>query len=268
MKPLSSRSSVIYRLSVALRRLKRHLVMRFSGNRFALRKSSAPLEHQAAVHRSLLLRKLDGTSMELQKNKVKSLQVACSHVNSTLVGPGEVFSFWRLVGKPSASRGFLPGLQLSFGSLVSREGGGLCQLSNLLHWMVLHTPLTVVERHRHETDPFPDYKRTVPFGTGATVFYNYLDFSFRNDTPHTFQVLVSVGEEHLCGDIRCSGVLSHSYEVEERDHRFENEGGVIYRMNELWRTRKNPLTGKSEGTELLMRNRCRVLYRVSPGELS
>ncbi len=27
--------------------------------------------------------------------------------------------------------------------------------------MILHTPLTVTERHRHDFDPFPDYRRRI-----------------------------------------------------------------------------------------------------------
>ena len=45
-------------------------------------------------------------------------------------------------------------------------GGGLCQLSNLIYWMTLHTPLTITERYRHSYDVFPDSNRTQPFGSG------------------------------------------------------------------------------------------------------
>ena len=30
-----------------------------------------------------------------------------------------------------------------------------CQLANLIYWMTVHTPLTVVERHRHGYDVSP-----------------------------------------------------------------------------------------------------------------
>ncbi len=33
----------------------------------------------------------------------------------------------------------------------------MCQFTNLLHWMALHSPLTVTEHHRHSgLDLFPD----------------------------------------------------------------------------------------------------------------
>lgn len=268
MKPISSIHPVLYRFSVFIRRFRRSLVRRFDRVSYAEEKESSGFEAVAVRHESLLMRKLAGTDMELQRNKIESLRIACSLIDSVVIRPGEVFSFWHLVGKPSAGRGFPHGLQLSFGSLVSMEGGGLCQLSNLLHWMVLQTPMTVLERHRHSTDPFPDYKRTVPFGTGATVFYNYLDFTFRNDTSTAFQVCVSVGPDDLMGEIRSDRELSSEYSILEKGHRFEKRGGDVYRSNELWQVVKDPATGRIQKEKLLMQNDCRVLYDVSDDLLS
>lgn len=262
MKPVSSLHPVLYRVSVLLRRFHRRLKWSFGGDIYALSRISSRLPAKVVSHRSLLLRKLEGTDMELQRNKVNSLRIASSLIDSVVVPPGEVFSFWKLVGKPTVRRGFPPGLQLSFGSLVSMEGGGLCQMSNLLHWMVLQTPLTVIERHRHSTDPFPDYRRTVPFGTGATVFYNYLDFAFRNGTPFTFQVCVKTGSEYLEGEIRCDTDLPASISVVEKDHRFVTEGDSVFRMNELWRVETDVSSGRLIQENLLMKNRCLVLYDV------
>jgi vancomycin resistance protein VanW len=29
-------------------------------------------------------------------------------------------------------------------------GGGLCQFTNLLHWVALHSPLEIAEHHHHD----------------------------------------------------------------------------------------------------------------------
>ncbi|WP_368659100.1 VanW family protein [Budvicia aquatica] len=58
--------------------------------------------------------------------------------------------------KPSRERGFVEGMELSFGEARSGIGGGICQLSNLIHWMAMHSPLVVIERANHSFDPFPD----------------------------------------------------------------------------------------------------------------
>jgi vancomycin resistance protein VanW len=68
--------------------------------------------------------------------------------------------------------------------------------------MTLHTPLTVVERWRHNYDVFPDADRTQPFGSGATVFFNYIDLQVRNDTNQTFYLRLWLTDTHLCGEWR------------------------------------------------------------------
>ncbi len=69
-------------------------------------------------------------------------------------------------------------------------------------WMTVHTPLTVIERHRHGYDVFPDSNRTQPFGSGASCFYPHGDLMIRNDTPDDYQLLVSVGDKFLEGEWR------------------------------------------------------------------
>lgn len=76
------------------------------------------------------------------------------------------------------------------------------QFSNLIHWMVLHAPLTITEQHHDQFDLFPDFGRQVPFGTGTSIFYNYLDYRFHNDTEQTYQLLVHTTPTHLCGELR------------------------------------------------------------------
>lgn len=262
-KPLSSVSPVIYRISVFLRRQHRILRWYTGREKYALIRSEDTLPETVVSHSSILMRKLAGTDRALQVNKITNLKIAASLIDTVVINPGEVFSFWRLVGKPVDRRGFLPGLQLSFGDLVSMVGGGLCQFSNLLHWMVLQTPMEVTERHRHAFDPFPDYRRTVPFGTGATVFYNYLDFMFKNSTPWRFQLRTWVDESSLQGEIRCEKALPGRFSVQERIHRFVRIDGTVFRENELWRIETDPATSKIVSEELLMKNHAEVRYDVS-----
>ncbi len=262
-KPLSSRNPLFYKVSVGLHRLKRRCSWYFNGESYSSGLTDDIFPYVVVSHRSLLLRKLAGTDIDLQKNKVKSLRIAVSFIDGLLVAPGEIFSFWKLVGNPLSRRGFPAGLQLSFGKLTSMAGGGLCQLTNLLYWMVLHTPLLVTERHRHSTDPFPDYKRTVPFGTGATVFYNYIDLAFRNNSSMDFQLKIWLDDKYLCGEIRCREALPIAYSIVEKNHRFVRENGIVYRENELWRIETDQESSRVLSEKLLFKNHVEVLYDVS-----
>lgn len=261
---LSSRNALFYSISVVIRRVIRRLSCLTGGRRFSRTVSGDRLPFSIIRHRSLLLRTLAGTDQRLQRNKVETLRSACSLMNGILVRPGETFSFWKIIGRPAAGRGFLPGLQLSSGRMVERVGGGLCQLSNLIFWMVLHTHMSVVERHRHGYDPFPDHRRVVPFGSGATIFYNYLDLMFENRTNMTFQLVLEVGDKFLEGEIRASDESRTPISIEERGHRFVRRGGTVYRENELWRI-EGPADEGSGTTHtcLLYSNVAEVRYDVS-----
>jgi vancomycin resistance protein VanW len=102
----------------------------------------------------------------LQRNKVVNLRLAAARVDSVLIRPGETFSFNKVVGSCTRRKGYVEGMRLSNGEARAGVGGGICQLANLLPWMVLHSPLTVVERSEHSFDPFPDKGRVLPWGVG------------------------------------------------------------------------------------------------------
>jgi len=139
-------------------------------------------------------------------------------------------------------------------------GGGLCQLSNLLYWMTLHTPLTIVERYRHSYDVFPDSNRTQPFGSGATCFYPYRDLVIRNDTNADFQLHVKVAETDLEGAWLSNSKPHYHYEITEKNHLFKSEyWGGFSRHNELYRKRFT-LGGDFVDEEYVTENHALMMY--------
>ena len=90
---------------------------------FARSKQAAPLPHQYTSHKTPLMRKLKDVDMWLQENKVVNLRIAAKQLNGIIVRPGEVFSYWKIVGKPSARKGYLPGMVLQNGGFCAGTGG-------------------------------------------------------------------------------------------------------------------------------------------------
>ena len=211
-------------------------------------------------HKTLLFRQLRDVDMWMQENKVTNLRIAAERLNMIAVRPGEVFSYWKLIGKPTKRRGFLEGMILRGGTVQAGVGGGLCQLSNLIFWMTLHTPLTVIERHRHGYDVFPDSNRTQPFGSGATCFYPHGDLMIRNDTPDTYQLIVRVGEEYLNGEWRVSSAPQYRYEIVEKNHEMRSEyWGGFSRHNDLYQ-QKFDLNGELTAEKLVVKNSAIMMY--------
>lgn len=273
-RPLSSRSRLFYLLSLKTRQLLRYGDWLFGGKRFALELSEAKLPYRVYKHQSVLVRTLGDADLQLQYNKVINLRLALRHINGVLIRPGETFSFWRLVGCANKSKGYLEGMLLLNGEARSGVGGGLCQIANLIHWLALHSPLDVTEHHHHSYDPFPDSGRVVPFGSGATLFYNYLDYQLTNNTPHTFQLVFWMDAKCLNGDLRISEELPYKYHVLEKNHEFLQIGESFYRTNEIWRHKIRKIgSGEVLSTELVRKNFSLVKYvpqqyRAVPAEES
>ncbi len=250
------------------RRVARRLDDRVRGIRFAERFDREDLPVVLVRHSSLLRRRLGDTDPELQDAKVVNLRLALAELDGLVLAPGETLSFWRCVGRPSAERGYVRGLVLSGGRVSTGIGGGLCQLSNLLYWMALHTPLRIAERHHHSFDPFPDDRRVLPFGSGATVVWNLADLRLRNKSAQPFQVRLWLTDEHLAGTIRTDRRLPVAYHVIERGHRFIREGDAVYRENALFRRVVDRTNGTTVREELIARNHALVGYPASLDDTS
>jgi len=260
-KPISQYHPFLYYLAVNARRMKRKLEWAFDSKCYAKELTDDKLPFRIKKHQSVLLKKLGSNHEELQINKITNLKIAAKQINGILIKPHETFSFCKLVGLPTKNKGYLKGMELSFGEARAGVGGGICQISNLIHWLVIHSPLTVTERHHHSFDPFPDDGRVLPFGSGATVFYNYLDYQFTNLTNHTFQINLWFSEKCLEGELRINEELKYAYHVIEKDHRFLKIDGLFYRRNEIWREKFLKFEGgKVIESEMLMKNFARVTY--------
>ncbi len=260
LRPPIPRSWLRLRLGKAYYAGKRYLLWCSPQYHWASQRQSVSLPYIQTSHATPLYRHLRGEEMELQKNKVVNLQLAAARLNGVVLRPGETFSYWRLIGKPSRKKGYREGMVLFLGRIGSDVGGGLCQLSNLIFWMTLHTPLTVVERYRHSHDVFPDSNRTQPFGSGATCAYPHRDLMIRNDTDQSYQLCVRVGETHLEGEWRAEAPQKFQYEILERNARMDQAswGGYI-RHNELFR-RVFDLDGTLLREEFLFANDAIMMY--------
>ncbi|MFS0576227.1 VanW family protein [Sporosarcina sp. 179-K 3D1 HS] len=241
-------------------RLKRYAEWILDGKAYAKKRGEEKLEHVLFKHQTPLLRQLKDVEMELQYNKVKNLKIAAKSVNRVLIRPGETFSYWQLIGNTTRRKGYVEGMVLHYGKVTIGIGGGLCQLSNLIYWMTLHTPLTVTERYRHSYDVFPDSKRSQPFGSGATCAYNYLDLQIKNETNETYQLVVYLTDQNLVGEWRSTTPATRMYEVYEKEHSFTRElwGGYV-RHNTIYRKVFN-LNGEQVDDEFITENHAITMY--------
>ena len=250
-----------YRLSVEKGILQRNLQDLVRKTSFAREKAAEELPVVVYRHNSLIRRRLGNVNMQLQENKAQNLALAVAHLDGILIRPGETFSVWKLIGRTTKRKGYKEGLTIERGMPSQGIGGGMCQLSNLIHWMVLHSPLTITEHHHHDgLDLFPDFGRQIPFGTGTSISYNYLDYRFQNRTDDTFQLKVWVDGEYLRGELRATAPQAFSYHIHAENEYFSRENGVVYRNGQVFRDVVDAATGKCVESTLIRTNHARVMY--------
>src|SRR5213592_2276336 len=128
-------------------------------------------------------------------NKMHNLALVQSRLDGVTLRPRELFSFWRLVGRPDAAHGFKVASNFIGGRVGFAEGGGICQLTSALYNAALLAGLEILERHAHSIDAY-GANRYVPLGRDATVVHGYKDLQFRNATrvPMTLRIAIRPDE--------------------------------------------------------------------------
>jgi vancomycin resistance protein YoaR len=96
-------------------------------------------------------------------------------LNDTLLAPGEVFDYSRIIEQTRRQYGYRQAPVIYDGQLVPGIGGGICQISTTLYNAVLRIGLEIVERRNHSL-PI----RYAPLGLDATYSTGYINFRFRN----------------------------------------------------------------------------------------
>ena len=139
-----------------------------------------------------------GYELAYQENKAYNCKLAAKVLDRLMIAPGETFSFWNAVRGADQETAYKNGYVLSDGRLQLLPGGGLCQMSSFLYWLFLHTPLTITEQHTHGIDLHLNMPG-IPQGIDAAVSEGWLDLKVKNNTAHTFQLLVAVDSHNMSG---------------------------------------------------------------------
>ena len=265
MKLFCEISPFTYRLSVEKEILKRRLKDLLHSTRFAKERTETSLPVVVYRHNSLIRRRLGNVNMQLQENKATNLALAVTHIDGLIIHPGETFSVWKQIGRTTRRKGYKEGLTIAKGVPSQGIGGGLCQLSNLIHWMVLHSELTISEHHHHDgLDLFPDFGRQIPFGTGTSISYNYIDYRVKNETANTYQLRLKVSDEYLCGELRAVEPQAYTFHIHAENEFFSRENGVIYRNGQVYRDIIDCATGRCMESQLIRTNHAKVMYDCPP----
>lgn len=260
---------LFYKISEQKEILKRHIKNYKSNEKFCQTRSSDNLPVIIAQQSSGLIKRGKGIDPVLQENKAINIELACKKINGMIIHPGEVFSFWLTVGKTTKRKGYKDGRVIIGDKLIPGIGGGLCNLSNTIHRLVLDSPLDVIEFHNHSDALAPDGEKRIPFSSGTSVSYNYIDYRFKNNTNQDIQLLLWCENERLYGELRSTQKYPWRYEIVEEDHHFHKEKEKFYRISKIYRNVYETETNSLLRKELLLDNHSEVMfdYDLIPKEL-
>ncbi len=262
-------SPLTYRISVQKEVLKRHLQNLRDHEIYSTTRTTQKLPNVVSNHESYMIKKGKDIDPVLQHNKADNIQLVCQKLNGITLAPGEVFSFWKLVGKVSKKNGFKDGRVIMGKNLTSGLGGGLCNLANTIHLMILHSPLEVTEFHSHSDALAPDKGKRVPFSAGTSVSYNYVDYKFKNNTDQKVQLCLWCENETLYAELRSEKPFLHDYAIVEEGHHFHQEGEKFYRISKIYQQTLDKKTGEVLEKKLVLDNHSEVMfdYQLIPKEL-
>lgn len=94
-----------YAISVKKEIIKRHLLDFKKREMIATNTQEKALPNLVYAISSNMIKRAKGVDLASQFNKATNIDIACKTINGLIIRPGEVFSFWKLVGKISEKKG-------------------------------------------------------------------------------------------------------------------------------------------------------------------
>ncbi|WP_295592824.1 VanW family protein [uncultured Streptococcus sp.] len=253
-------SPTTYKISLKKEILKRHIQNFKQGKKFSKTRKESLLPNVVSSHSIKLIKRGPGIDINLQKGKATNIQIAAQTLNHIIIKPGEEFSFWSLVGNTTKRKGYQEGRVIFNEEVVPGIGGGLCNLANLLHLLIVHSPMEITEFHAHSDALDPDKGERKPFANGTSVQYNNQDYRFKNNTEQVMQLRTWVDNEILFGELRSESQFPFTFQIIEENHHFKKEGDHYYRNSMIYREKLDRKTEEILGKELILKNHSMVMY--------
>ena len=119
--------------------------------------------------------------------RTTNLRLAAGKINGTVVMPGEIFSYNKVVGKRTVAAGYKEAAVYQDGGVTNGLGGGICQISTTLYNAAIKANMEIETRRNHMF--VPSY---ISAGKDATVVWGSTDFKFKNRRDYPIKIETSV----------------------------------------------------------------------------
>lgn len=126
--------------------------------------------------------------------KLFNIQTTSKKIN-TYVLPGQIFSFWKIVGDPKNN--LKKSRSIINGKITNEIGGGVCQVSGIIYHISILAGMEIIERYNHSIDIYTEETRFAPLGTDSTVVYGYKDLRIKNVFPFPIQFTIDTTSDRI-----------------------------------------------------------------------
>lgn len=166
---------------------------------------------KATLNANLFRESLGNCSSAYYANAARTtnLTLACKAINGTVIQPGDCFSFNDVVGERTTAKGYQSGTVYVSGISQTEVGGGVCQVASTIYCAALYANLEIVERTEHMY--LVSY---VPYGMDATVYWDSVDFVFRNSTDYPIIIYANTNNGYVNVSLVGTDVTGDSVEMD------------------------------------------------------
>lgn len=171
----------------------------------ALKEVEPEITTKTLMARTRLLASFETPLKESSSARNHNIKLACSFINSMVIGPFQDFSFNNTVGARSQERGFKSAKIIIDGEYVDGIGGGVCQLATTVYNAVLLSGLKVKKVARHSYPP----KYIAP--SRDAMVSSSSDFIFENNTEYPIYLFADVANNRV--RVRIYGLKQGDYKL-------------------------------------------------------
>ncbi len=163
--------------------------------------SSHFFKHIISYHKAEIQTLQHSKNRIFQRNKKKNIKLAIKKVDKITIKPGETFSMWQTIGRPTKSKGYQESSTIQKNKIVSLTGGGIYLIGNLLFNMFNKSPLDITEKHKLNINNIKSFNESLLHNNLTAISYNTMDLQVKNNTNNIYQLKLWVDEDYLKGEL-------------------------------------------------------------------
>lgn len=208
--------------------------MKIDKNIYASRIEENTLPYLVFSYEEEVINKNSGYDICYQENKLHNLKMAAQTIHHLILKPNEVFSYYHTQQFNPYQKQMKEGLCVVDEEMHYVKGGGVCQLSNMLYYLALNSPLTVLERHSHTIQMVANSIHSLPL-CDATLVEGWCDLKLKNNTDQTLQIVIRFESSKMEVALYSNCPQEIIYHAEARNTTIHPEGQYTIYENDIYK---------------------------------